>query len=178
MTRTLVPLSTPDVSTFAKSLKRSLDERHAAAQAPPSHLELLNLLARAAGLRNFSTLKAAAAPAPAAAKAELSPTARKTLQQFDAEGRLVRLHAKLSVQQMAVWALWTHFASKRSYTEKEVNALLNAHHTFGDPASLRREMVEMGLLGRLDDCSRYWKEAKRPTADVQAFLKAWRSGLR
>ncbi|MBI5275419.1 MAG: DUF2087 domain-containing protein [Burkholderiales bacterium] len=178
MTRTLVPLSTPDVSTFAKLLKRSLDERHAAAKPPPSHLELLNLIARAAGLRNFSTLKATATAEPVAAQAELSPAARKTLQQFDEQGRLVRLHAKLSVQQMAVWALWTHFAARRNYTEKEVNALLNAHHTFGDPASLRREMVEMRLLGRLSDCSRYWKEPKRPTAEVQAFLKAWRAALR
>ena len=178
MTRSLVPLSTPDVSTFARSLKRSLDERHAAAKPPPSHLELLNLLSRAAGLRNFSTLKAAAAPASEPPKAELSATARKTLQQFDEYGRLTRLHSKLSVQQMAVWALWTLFAPRRSYTEKEVNALLNAHHTFGDPASLRREMVEMGLLGRLDDCSKYWKEGKRPPADVQAFLKAWRASAK
>lgn len=176
MTRTLVPLSTPDVSTFARSLKRSLDERHASGRPPPSHLELLNLLARAAGRRNFSTLKATADAVPA--KEELSATARKTLQQFDAHGRLVRLNAKLSVQQMAVWALWTRFAARRSYTEKEVNALLNAHHTFGDPASLRREMVEMGLLGRLPDCSRYWKEARRPTAEVQAFLRAWRGASR
>jgi hypothetical protein len=175
MTRTLVPLAAPDVSAFAKSLKRLLEERQLAGKpAAPSHLEMLNLIARAAGVRNFSTLKAAAEkPKPG-----LTPTARKALIQFDDDGRLVRLAHKLSVQQMTVWALWTQFAAKRDYTEKEVNAILNAHHTFGDPASLRRELVEMGLLGRLPDCSRYWKEARRPPPDVQAFLTAWRLAAR
>ena len=174
--RTLVPLATPDISSFAKALKRFLDERHAESKPPPSHVELLNLVARAAGVRNFATLKAAATTIAKAPATSLTPTARKTLMQFDEQRRLVRLPNKLSVQQMAVWALWTQFAARRKYTEKEVNAILNAHHTFGDPASLRREMVEMGLLGRKSDCSEYWKEPARPTADVQAFLKAWRTG--
>ena len=38
MTRLLVPLVTPDLSSFAKALKRLLDERHAAGKPPPSHL--------------------------------------------------------------------------------------------------------------------------------------------
>jgi hypothetical protein len=178
MTRSLVPLATPDVSAFAKSLKRSLDERHLAGKPAPSHVEMLNLLARAAGVRNFATLKATAAAQPAKEpeRDALTPTARKTLMQFDAARRLVRLPNKLSVQQMAMWAFWTLFAARRSFTEKEVNAILNSHHTFGDPASLRREMVEMRLLSRLDDCSKYWKEARRPPPEVQAFLRAWRAG--
>lgn len=193
MTRLLVPLTTPDVSAFTKTLKSFLDERHAAGKPLPSHVELLNLLARAAGLRNFATLKASAlnaaprvAPAsPAAAPggsavdlSTLSTTVRKALIQFDEAGRLVRLPNKLSVQQMAMWALWTQFAARRKYTEKEVNAILNAHHTFGDQATLRRELINMKLLGRKSDCSEYWKEAHRPTPEVQAFLQAWRAGLR
>lgn len=193
MTRLLVPLATPDLSALAKTLKRSLDERHGAGQPPPTHVELLNLLARAAGLRNFATLKAAdgaapsgasvaaAAAAPSAVPVDvgtLSATARKALLQFDAARRLVRLPNKLSVQQLAMWALWTQFAGRRTYTEKEVNAVINAHHTFGDQATLRRELVNMKLVGRLDDCSKYWKEPRRPEPEVRAFLQAWRAGLR
>ncbi len=193
MTRLLVPLSIPDVSTFAKLLKAQLDQREAA----PSHLELLHLLARAAGLRNYQTLRAAAsrppprpqaspppAPAPDEAAtgsnmpAALSATARKALLQFDAHGRLVRLPNKLSVQRMVNWTLWTHFTPRRHYTEKEVNQILNAHHTFGDQATLRRELVNMKLLGRKSDCSAYWKEPQQPDAEVRAFLNAWRSQLR
>jgi hypothetical protein len=193
MTRLLIPLTTPDVSAFTKTLKSFLDERHAAGKPLPSHVELLNLLARAAGLRNFATLKASAltavprvAPAsPAAVPGEsaidlstLSATVRKALLQFDGSGRLVRLPNKLSVQQMAMWALWTQFAARRRYTEKEVNAIVNAHHTFGDQATLRRELINMKLLGRKSDCSEYWKEPHRPTQEVQDFLQAWRAGLR
>ena len=193
MTRLLVPLATPDVSAFTKTLKSFLDERHAVGKPLPSHVELLNLLARAAGLRNFATLKAsvlnaaprAAPTSPAAVPGSsaidlstLSATVRKALIQFDEAGRLVRLPNKLSVQQMAMWALWTQFAARRKYTEKEVNAILNAHHTFGDQATLRRELINMTLLGRKSDCSEYWKQAHRPTPEVQAFLQAWRAGLR
>lgn len=193
MTRLLVPLATPDVSAFGKTLKNFLDQRHAAGKAPPSHVELLNLLARAVGLRNFATLKKTALAAPAAVPVDLpvatqksdavdlstlSATARKALLQFDDAGRLVRLPNKLSVQQMTMWALWTQFAAHRRYTEKEVNAITNAFHTFGDQATLRRELVNMKLLGRKSDCSEYWKELQRPAPEVQAFLRAWRAGLR
>lgn len=196
MTRLLVPLATPDVSTFTKTLKSFLDERHAAGKPLPSHVELLNLLARAAGLRNFATLKASALTAaarqvtpeadPATIQAgdsavnlsALSPTVRKALLQFDDAGRLIRLPSKLSVQQMTTWALWTQFAARRKYTEKEVNAVIKAHHTFGDHATLRRELINMNLLGRKSDCSEYWKEPRRPEPEVQSFLQAWRAGLR
>ena len=189
MTRTLVPLHAPDISAFAKSLKRLLQEREASTPQAPSHLELLQLLARAAGHRNYQTLLAQAPSAEetwtaveeTAAPADLSvlsPTVRKALLQFDTAGRLVRLPSKMSVQQMVVWSLWTHFVVRRKYTEKEVNQILNAHHLFGDPATLRREMVNMGLMGRKSDCSQYWKEAQRPNAEVQSFLQALRQANR
>lgn len=196
MTRLLVPLATPDVSAFTKTLKSFLDERHAAGKPLPSHVELLNLLARAAGLRNFATLKASALKAAArqlspepdpstpqsagspVTLSTLSPTVRKALLQFDEAGRLIRLPSKLSVQQMTTWALWTQFTARRKYTEKEVNAVIKAHHTFGDHATLRRELINMNLLGRKSDCSEYWKEPRRPEPEVQSFLQAWRAGLR
>ena len=197
MTRLLVPLSTPDVSAFTKTLKSFLDERHADGKTPPSHVELLNLLARAAGMRNFATLKKVVPAAPPSEKvqptrmtsennesvdtvnlASLSATVRKALIQFDDTGRLVRLPNKLSVQQMTMWALWTKFAANRKYTEKEVNAIVNGFHTFGDQATLRRELVNMKLLGRKSDCSEYWKEPHCPSKEMQDFLRAWRAGLR
>jgi hypothetical protein len=186
MTRQLVPLHAPDISAFAKSLKSQLDARSADAKPGPSHLEWLNILARAAGHRNFQAFKAAPSapetkPALVATSADLSTLSqlvRKTLMQFDAVGRLVRLPNKFSVQQMAMWAMWTHFVVRRKYTEKEVNQILNAHHTFGDPATLRRELVNMKLLGRKSDCSQYWKEAQRPNDEVQGFLKALRQNTR
>ncbi|MES2946978.1 MAG: DUF2087 domain-containing protein [Pseudomonadota bacterium] len=196
MTRMLLPLSIADLSSFAKKLKIQLDDRASEGlSTPPSHLELLNLLARASGMRNFQTFRASVADAPAIASptqsaplvpevaseaidlGKLSPTVRKTLMQFDTAGRLVRLPNKLSVQQMAMWWMWTQFAVRRKYTEKEVNQVLNAHHTFGDQATLRRELVNMKLLGRKSDCSEYWKEPMRPSEEVQDFLRALRQAV-
>ena len=53
--------------------------------------------------------------------------------------------------------LATSFEEGRSYTEQQVNDILNEQHTFGDPASLRRLMFGQGLLGRTLDGRRYWK---------------------
>ena len=195
MTRMLLPLSIADISSFAKTLKTDLDARADQGQPPPSHLELLNLLARAAGMRNFqhfrATVEASSIAVPDTLPplvqatdeeatpnvSSLSPTVRKALMQFDTAGRLVRLPNKFSVQQMAMWWMWTQFAVRRKYTEKEVNQILNAHHTFGDQATLRRELVNMKLLGRKSDCSEYWKEPVRPSDEVQDFLRALRQAI-
>lgn len=52
------------------------------------------------------------------------------------------------------------FEVGREYSEKEVNEILNQHHTFGDPALLRRELYIAGLLDRTPDGSRYWLQNK------------------
>ena len=66
------PLSfvVPDASPFARSLGQALKRRHAEGLAPPGHVELLNLIARALGHRNRQSLQAqtdAALPAGPAA---------------------------------------------------------------------------------------------------------------
>ncbi|MCI0405369.1 MAG: DUF2087 domain-containing protein [candidate division Zixibacteria bacterium] len=53
------------------------------------------------------------------------------------------------------------FEAGREYSEKEVNEILNQHHTFGDPAMLRRELFMKKLLDRTPDGSRYWKPDKK-----------------
>ncbi|MED5618612.1 DUF2087 domain-containing protein [Ideonella sp. BN130291] len=182
MTRESVPFMAPDLSQFARALGRSLKERLAAQPQAPSHVELMNLLARAAGHRNLQALQASARalPPPAASPDEqaampaLSATARKALTHFDAHGRLVRWPTKFSVQRLAIWALWTRFDGRRLYTEREVNEVLKAWHTFGDHATLRRELINDRLLARKSDCSQYRKLAKRPDDEARWFLHAWR----
>ncbi len=185
MARIAIPLVVPDLSLFARHLGRALRARDEPGQ-PPGHVELMNLLARAAGHRNLQALRAAplapaapAAPAAAAPPAEagLSDTARRTLMQFDADGLLQRWPTKFSVQRLAMWVLWTRFDAKRVYTEREVNAILNAAHGFGDHATLRRELVNHRLLTRKSDCSEYRKVAARPDDETRALLGAWRAGL-
>lgn len=44
--------------------------------------------------------------------------------------------------------LLTKFELKRTYTEREVNDILRAHHTFEDWAMLRRELFVLGWMDR------------------------------
>ena len=173
----------PSISALAKSLC----EQFAAANAAPSHLQMLNWLARGAGHRNYQAFRATAVAAPsitpeptkrpkpqAEVPVALNAHATKALMQFDDAGRLVRWPSKFAVQRFAMWALWMRFDASRVYTEREVNTLLNAWATFGDPVTLRRELINMKLLARKADCSAYWKEPQRPDEEMKAFLRAAR----
>lgn len=176
-----IALVAPDLSAFAKTLRKQWVERQARGDKPPSHVELLNLIAKAAGHANVQALKAAAGNAAPTARAArppentvLTPTAFKAAMQFDEQGRLVRWPTKFSVQRLAMWALWMHFDAKRVYREREVNSVLERLNTFGDHVTLRRELINMKLMSRKSDCSEYRKEPARPTDEVRAFLKVMR----
>jgi hypothetical protein len=176
MSREATPLVVADLSSFARSLGRALAARQAAAQDPPGHVELQNLIARAAGFRNLQALKASPPEAvPERAALPLSDNARRALMQFDGFGRLVRWPTRFTVQAMAMWVLWTRFDGKRTYTEREVNAILKDANTFGDHVTLRRELINHRLLARKSDCSEYRKLPVRPGDEVRALLTAWRS---
>jgi len=183
MPREAVSFVVPDLSLFARSLARALAEREATER--PGHVEMLNLIARAAGHRNVQALRAslAAPAAPLAAEDQapalpLSDNARRTLKQFDTRSRLVRWPSKYTIQKLAMWVLWTRFDSRRVYTEKQVNAVLMAANTFGDHVTLRRELVDHHLLARKSDGSEYWKLPARPDAETRALLAAWRARQR
>jgi hypothetical protein len=184
MTREAIPLFVPDVAAFARALGKSLDARQADKPSPPGHVELLNLIARAAGLRSYQALRAAAkmpaavpVPNDAPAAPALTPAARKALTQFDARGRLVRWPHKYSVQRLAMWVLWTQFDGKRVYTEREVNEIIKLRHTWGDHVTLRRELINHRLLTRKSDGSEYRKLPARPDDEVRWLLRAWRERL-
>ena len=78
---------------------------------------------------------------------------------LDAEGHLKEWPSRRNkgrFQQLALAYLAAQFQPGMRYSEKEVNALLNQHHTFGDTALLRRELFERGLVNRVRDGSAYW----------------------
>ena len=62
MTRELTPLVAADLSAFTKQLRAQLAARLDSGAGLPGHVEMLNLVARAAGHRNVQALKAAARP--------------------------------------------------------------------------------------------------------------------
>jgi hypothetical protein len=76
---------------------------------------------------------------------------------LDNEGRLIRWPSRRELQHLALDYLATKLETGRNYSEREVNILLNSWHTFGDPALLRRELYERGLLNRQHDGTEYWR---------------------
>jgi len=43
------------------------------------------------------------------------------------------------------------------YSEQQVNAIFKDLHLYNDHSSLRRELVDRGLIERTRDCTEYWK---------------------
>lgn len=59
-------------------------------------------------------------------------------------------------QQLMLEFLAEQFEQNRHYNENEVNTILNQHHSFEDPATLRRLMFGNQLLNRTLDGAKYW----------------------
>lgn len=78
---------------------------------------------------------------------------------LDEQGRVTHLPGKRSISDVAVICeyLATKIETDRDYTEREINAILKEWHTFGDWATLRRELFERGHINREIDGTRYWR---------------------
>ena len=87
---------------------------------------------------------------------------------LDGDGRLTALPSKHKKKLTALWYLAGKVEAGRSYTEAEINALLDEWTLFHDPATLRREMYNKMLLNRTIDCRRYWRAEEIPA--LEAFI--------
>jgi hypothetical protein len=183
MSRTPLPLVASDISAFAKSLRGQL----AGLTAAPSHVELLNMLARSTGYRNFQHFRAQAVACgrldEQASGDGWEPVDYRRVERvaghFDQNAVLLRWPARRSHQELCLWELWSRFEAGRSYGEKAVNAVLEARHGFGDHALLRRELCDAGLLSRTRDGRDYRRVEVRPSAEGAALIRhlAGRGGL-
>jgi hypothetical protein len=77
---------------------------------------------------------------------------------LDREGRVKRWPKKTVEKTLVLQYLRGKLERGRRYTEKEINGILTAWHTFGDHALLRREMFDRHLVNRAPDGSQYWAE--------------------
>lgn len=90
---------------------------------------------------------------------------------LDSDGRLTALPSKHKKKLIALWYLAEKVQPNVIYTERQINDLLNQWTTFGDPATLRREMFDRYLLNRTPDCREYCKECKFPS--LQEFVERY-----
>ncbi|MCK0209671.1 DUF2087 domain-containing protein [Starkeya koreensis] len=169
MPRTVLAYEAPDISALARTLHQGL----AALERTPGHVELLNLLARGAGFRNFQHMRADAQardrletpPEPPAPPADHA-RCEKALRLFDPSGRLARWPKKRNQQILCLWLLWSRLPAGETFPERRMNELLNAEHLFGDHALLRRELIEFGLFRRTPDGREYSRIEREPPPEM------------
>ena len=165
MAREQHSITIDDLSVFTKSLRNSLKQHGAL----PGHAAMLGLVARAAGYRNYQHLKAAK---PVASVSESKAMAR-ALRIWD-NGIMTRWPKQVSVQHLCCWVFWADVPAKTVLSEKDINAILNARHSFGDQAILRRSLVEHGLIQRTIDGRVYRRVEQAPPPEAAALIAAQR----
>ncbi|MFD2265164.1 DUF2087 domain-containing protein [Lacibacterium aquatile] len=173
MSRSVLPFVARDVSSLARSLHRELG----ALDGKPGHVQLLNMLARSVGYRNFQHFRAGQA-AQERLEAVPLPDAPVDHQQverasrhFDAAGRLLRWPAKAAHRELGLWVLWSRIPAAEVRNEIQINLLLEEWHVFGDPALLRRALFEAGLLTRTRDGREYRRAELPPPPDARALIR-------
>jgi hypothetical protein len=166
MSKSIQSLVIPDLSAFAKALRVQI----AKAAASPSHVEMLNMLARSAGFRNYQHLKAVTDDAPPVEPVDMT-LVEKASRHFDTDGILLRWPSKNSLQLLCLWALWARMEPGRDYTDRDNTELLNGWASFGDHALLRRALVDMGYVARTPDGRTYRRIEQRPPAELSALLR-------
>ncbi len=83
-------------------------------------------------------------------------TVNENLKAFlDESGRVKRWPKKSADKKNVLQYLQAKFNEGRTYSEAEVNTVLQMWHTFNDHALLRREMYNNFLLDRTPDCREY-----------------------
>jgi hypothetical protein len=172
MPRTVLPLYASDISAFARSLSQQI----AAKERTPTHLELLNMLARSAGYRNFQHFRVQMQAQGRVNSAELKPEIdfeklKHLARYFDARGLLNQWPGKQSYREMCLWVLWSRLKAGQMLSEEQINRQLRASHIFGDPALLRRELYDMGLVSRTADCREYRRIERRPPDEARELIR-------
>lgn len=176
MSKQALPLPVRDISSFARSLRRGLD----ALDRAPGHVEMLNLLAKAGGYRNFQHLKAQeqareaiAAPQPQTPSPDINyKRIRRCMRMFDERARLMRWPKKHSERLLCLWAVWSRMPVRTTMTEREISDWLAERHVFGDHALLRRWLVDYELVERTADGRAYKRLERRPTDEALELIGA------
>lgn len=160
MSRDPISLTIPDVSGFTKALRSELSD-------PPSHQEALNMVARAAGYRNYQHLLARQpSQKPSADDAQVTRAARY----FDAEGCFAHWPARTSVQRLCLWVIWASLPPREPMSERQISARIDAACAFRDAAQIRRAMVEHKMVTRERDGSNYQRIEQAPPPEAQALI--------
>lgn len=206
MSRPRFPFIAKDVSALARSLQRELaacgmssesagrDGRpvddacdsaggaHDHAPGHVSHVQLLNMLVRAVGYRNFQHYRAQfaaqerlerlAAPEPTAPEEPVDlRRVERAARHFGPDGLLARWPGKVSLQRLCLWWVWSRLPAGQELTGTRMDDALRACHHFGDHALLRRWLCDLGMATRTPDGRQYRRVEQRPPQEALALLQ-------
>lgn len=173
MTKPLISFHAADLAGFSRALARQLGA------ASPSHVSLMNMLARAAGFQNLQHLRAVSIQAeglpqniPEALPPKDARKIARALQQFDGQGRLTQWPAKQSIQDLTMWALWAALPAATKMHEGEISGILQDEHAFADAAILRRNLIACGLVSRLPGGIDYQRIEQAPPPEARDLIRA------
>ncbi|PUB19288.1 DUF2087 domain-containing protein [Yoonia sediminilitoris] len=164
MPKEMISITITDLSAFTKDLRNALIQR----DELPGHATMLGVVAKAAGYENFQHLKAAR---PATRTPAQSKQLGKALRTFD-NGIMIRWPKQTAIQGLCLWPFWAALPARTDLSEKQVNAILNAGHSFGDHALLRRSLVDHRMVQRTKDGKIYRRIEQAPPPDAKALMAA------
>ncbi|WP_372870233.1 DUF2087 domain-containing protein [Shewanella sp.] len=173
MTRQVIPFSSPDISALAKSVRKQLQS----CDSFPSHLDMLNILAKTAGYRNYQHLRDAASTDNSGTEINIErldlmiPTRLKPF--MSQEYILNSWPVKRAIQELSLWFFWCRFRYQQHYSESEVNEVIKCFLGFADFALIRRELCNHKLLKRTDDGRHYWRAAAKPPEELHLLTLVW-----
>nr|WP_319512932.1 DUF2087 domain-containing protein [uncultured Cohaesibacter sp.] len=173
MSKQTIPFQVDDISALAKSLKMAAGQANIA----PSHVEWLNILARAAGYKNFQHFRANHAAEQRLATPSRPPETidhhliEQTLRHISPEATLLRWPSRKTQRDLCLWWLWSLFPAHASLTEGEVNTLLKSKNGFEDHAILRRALVDLQYLTRTANGAEYRRKEMPPPATARTFIQ-------
>lgn len=74
---------------------------------------------------------------------------------LDANGKATQIPKKEKKRIILIQKLAENFVPEKQYTEKEINTIISK--MFDDYVTIRRYLIEYGILGRTVDGTTYWK---------------------
>ena len=84
---------------------------------------------------------------------------------LDGEGKPCAIPAKRRKQLIVLFLIAEHIPAGEEWNERELNAFLTPLHGFGDPAWIRRELCDLGVLERDPYGKRYVRAENPPTLE-------------
>lgn len=167
MPRPQLPLIINDVSALSRTLRKQLQSL----EDVPSHVEMLNLLSKAGGYKNFQHLKAEQGPVSQSEPPIDQKRLNKATRYFDLDGRLATWPKKYNQRVLCLWVLWSRLPARQPMTELEVDEHLIHAHSFCDHSMLRRWLVDEGMLSRTPDGREYRRIESRPPQEALQLIR-------